>query len=168
MPTMPRLVEGLLLLLFYLHHATGNITEHHKYCVVGAGASGLQLTAHLAHDKRDVVLIEKSPSVGSSWNRYPIDRKLRSIHHMQPPHRNDTTHHQSNHHERNDHVSLLSPLTNRVHPFHLPKSGKLRGRVNAHEYQDYLQQYVQEFNLTAYMKMNTNVVKVKRMKQRQY
>ena len=153
----------LLLLIYLFHHTTGTTTEHHKYCVVGAGASGLQLTAHLAHDKRDVVLIEKSASVGSSWAHYPIDRKLRTIHHNHP-HRNDTTyHHNTNHHERNDHVSLLSPSTNRVHPFHMPKSGKQRGRVNANDYQDYLAQYVRDFNLMDYMKMNTNVVKVKRL-----
>ena len=120
---MPRLVEGLLLLLFYLHHATGNITEHHKYCVVGAGASGLQLTAHLAHDKRDVVLIEKSPSVGSSWNRYPIDRKLRSIHHMQPPHRSDTTHHQR----------LLATIRSRVQPDGVHEDEHQRGQSQTND-----------------------------------
>ena len=71
------ILPAILLTIQYAHASE----QHHAYCVVGAGASGLQMTAHLAHDQLDVILIEQSKEIGSFWKKFPINRKLRSIHH---------------------------------------------------------------------------------------
>lgn len=53
--------------------------EHHQYLVIGAGPGGLQLTAHLIGAGRDVVLLEKSESLGAFYTRYPRQGRLESI-----------------------------------------------------------------------------------------
>jgi cation diffusion facilitator CzcD-associated flavoprotein CzcO len=140
--------------------------QHHKFCVVGAGGAGIQLTAHLAHDQQDVLLIERSDRVGSTWETLPISRSLRSIYHTTSSEddfdRESTASAWANAvEERNDHVSLLSPVTGRVHPFkssNEKQQRKRRGRVDANDYQSYLEEYVEAHSdMKKHLKLSTNV-----------
>ena len=135
------------IIIFYLINQVIGTPEHHTFCVVGAGTAGIQLTAHLLHDNQDVLLIESDDTVGSSWKKLPINGKLRSVTHAHHQEDADATERgekwKSPAQERNDHVSILSPETLRIHPFQSrKKNGKLRQRVDAKEYHNYLSKYV--------------------------
>lgn len=55
------------------------VTNHHTYCVIGAGPAGLQLGWHLQEAKRDYVILEREDAAGSFFRRFPRHRKLISI-----------------------------------------------------------------------------------------
>jgi len=54
-------------------------SEHHKYCIVGAGPAGVQLGHFLHAAGRDYVTLERAPSAASFFSRYPVHRTLNSI-----------------------------------------------------------------------------------------
>ena len=151
----------MFIIIFFLINQVIGTAQHHKFCVVGAGTAGIQLTAHLLHENQDVLLIESGDTVGSSWKNLPIDGKLRSVTHANQ----ENAEWKSPAQERNDHVSILSPETLRIHPFQSKKkNGKRRQRVDAKEYQHYLQTYVQNHpSILNHMKTNTKVTHVKRL-----
>jgi hypothetical protein len=55
------------------------VTEKHDYCVVGAGAGGLQIARFLQEAKRDYIVFEKGEGAGTFFQTFPRHRKLISI-----------------------------------------------------------------------------------------
>ena len=58
--------------------ALSSVTAH-EYCIIGAGAAGMQLGVFLQHARRDYVVIERNASAAAFFQRYPRHRKLISI-----------------------------------------------------------------------------------------
>eukprot|EP00656_Telonema_subtile_P001413 TRINITY_DN10636_c0_g2_i2.p1 TRINITY_DN10636_c0_g2~~TRINITY_DN10636_c0_g2_i2.p1 ORF type:complete len:632 (+),score=93.61 TRINITY_DN10636_c0_g2_i2:114-2009(+) len=55
-----------------------------RYCVVGAGPSGLQMAALLHNAGRDYVVFERAETPGSFFNKYPRHRVLNTFNKQQP------------------------------------------------------------------------------------
>ncbi len=55
------------------------VTEKHDYCVVGAGAGGLQIARFLQEANRDYIVFEKGEGAGTFFQTFPRHRKLISI-----------------------------------------------------------------------------------------
>ncbi len=58
--------------------ALSSVTDH-EYCIIGAGAAGLQLGLFLQHARRDYVVIERNATAAAFFQRYPRHRKLISV-----------------------------------------------------------------------------------------
>jgi hypothetical protein len=71
----------LLIYIFTLVFCVGGRkrVSHHEYIIVGAGPGGLQLGRFLQQTSRDYLILDRSPSVGSSFDWYPRHRQLISI-----------------------------------------------------------------------------------------
>ena len=57
----------------------GGACERFDYCVVGAGAAGLQVGALFEKAERSYVVLERAGAAGSFFRKYPIHRQLISI-----------------------------------------------------------------------------------------
>ncbi|MDV3347339.1 pyridine nucleotide-disulfide oxidoreductase [Leptolyngbyaceae cyanobacterium CCMR0082] len=53
--------------------------RRHKYIIVGAGPSGLQLGYFMEKNQKDYVILERNQTAGSFFSKYPLHRKLISI-----------------------------------------------------------------------------------------
>jgi hypothetical protein len=58
--------------------ALSSATDH-EYCIIGAGAAGMQLGLFLQRAHRDYVIIERNATAAAFFQRYPRHRKLISI-----------------------------------------------------------------------------------------
>ena len=58
--------------------ALSSATDH-EYCIIGAGAAGMQLGLFLQHVRRDYVIIERNATAAAFFQRYPRHRRLISI-----------------------------------------------------------------------------------------
>ncbi|XP_023813525.1 FAD-dependent oxidoreductase domain-containing protein 2 [Oryzias latipes] len=65
-----------------------NNTQHHDYCVLGAGPAGLQMGYFLSKAKRDYIILERNSGPGSFFKKYPRHRKLISINKIHTGRRN--------------------------------------------------------------------------------
>eukprot|EP01045_Picozoa_sp_COSAG04_P037818 COSAG04_NODE_9847_length_827_cov_4.144231_1_plen_175_part_01 len=57
----------------------GGACERFDYCVVGAGAAGLQVGALFEKAERSYVVLERAGGAGSFFRKFPIHRQLISI-----------------------------------------------------------------------------------------
>ena len=57
----------------------GAVSEHHKYCIVGAGPAGVQLGHYLHLAGRDYITLDRAPKAASWFSKFPIHRQLNSI-----------------------------------------------------------------------------------------
>jgi len=55
------------------------VTEFHKYIVVGAGPGGVQAGYFLEKRQRDYVVLEKTEGVAAFFRHYPVTRRLNSF-----------------------------------------------------------------------------------------
>ena len=131
------------LFVFYVTQivSTGK-ASFHKYCIVGAGPSGLQLAYQLHRASLDYLVLESGPGVGTFFHKYPRHNTIISINKRYTPELNTEF---NLRHDWNsllsDDASLLfrhysekffpdrSELTRYLHDFH--KKLGLRVRFNA-------------------------------------
>jgi hypothetical protein len=60
-------------------NALTNLPDARKYCIVGAGAGGLQLGQFMQHRGRDYATFERRDRAATFFDKYPVHRKLISI-----------------------------------------------------------------------------------------
>ena len=56
-----------------------SLRPSYEYCIIGAGPGGLQVASLMEEDKRNYVLLERNPSAGTTFKKYPRHRQLISI-----------------------------------------------------------------------------------------
>ena len=62
-----------------LKRAAAPAAESHDYCILGAGPGGLQVGQLMLNRGWDYVMLERKPSAGSFFDRYPVHRQLISL-----------------------------------------------------------------------------------------
>jgi len=72
-------ITFLLFFLLTLPIASRKRIQHFEYIIVGAGPGGLQLGRFLQQTQRNYLILERAPTVGSSFDWYPRHRQLISI-----------------------------------------------------------------------------------------
>ena len=75
-------ITFLLLFLLTLPIASRKRIQHLEYIIVGAGPGGLQLGRFLQQTQRNYLILERAPTVGSSFDWYPRHRQLISINNL--------------------------------------------------------------------------------------